>query len=257
MLKVMISSGRPGKLADRPGTGNGGLPCLLRMPAAKPPPMMDFATARRMMVDGQVRTMDVTDPRVIAAMFDLPRERFMSQSKSALAYLDRDVPVTDDNTRRLLKPMVLAKLVQAAEIRAGDNVLDVGCATGYSSALLARLAGSVVALEEDPQLAAQAQKNLAELDVDNGSVVRGPLTAGWRERAPYDAILLNGATEVVPKDLCDQLCDGGRLVCVLGRAPAGKATVFRYVNGDTSGRPIFDAAAPILPGFTKSQAFVF
>jgi protein-L-isoaspartate(D-aspartate) O-methyltransferase len=228
------------------------------MPAAKPAPMMDFATARRMMVDGQIRTMDVTDPRVIAAMFDLPRERFLPPAKAALAYLDRDIPVTDDNTsRRLLKPMVLAKLVQAAEIRAGDHVLDVGCATGYSSALLSRLAGSVVALEEDPVLAAQAQKNLAELGLEHVEVVRGPLVAGWRERAPYDAILLNGATEVVPKDLCDQLRNGGRLVCVLGHAPASKATVFRCANGDTSGRPIFDAAAPILPGFTKSQAFVF
>jgi protein-L-isoaspartate(D-aspartate) O-methyltransferase len=220
--------------------------------------MLDFATARRMMVDGQVRTMDVTDPRLIAAMLNVPRERFVAHSKTALAYLDRDVPVADDNTsRRLLKPMVLAKLVHAAEMRADDVVLDVGCATGYSPAVLAQLAREVVALEEDPALAKQAEQNLAALDVRNVSVVCGPLVAGWRERAPYDAIVLNGASEVVPKDLCDQLRDGGRLVCVLGRAPAGKATVFRRVNGDTSGRPIFDAAAPVLPGFTKTQAFVF
>jgi protein-L-isoaspartate(D-aspartate) O-methyltransferase len=220
--------------------------------------MLDFAIARRMMVDGQVRTMDVTDPRLIAAMLNVPRERFVPPAKTALAYLDRDVPVADDNTsRRLLKPMVLAKLAHAAEIRAGDIVLDVGCATGYSSAVLARLAGEVVALEEDPALAKQAEQNLAALDVRNVSIVCGPLITGWRERAPYDAIVLNGASEVVPKDLCDQLRDGGRLVCVLGCAPAGKATVFRRVNGDASGRPIFDAAAPILPGFTKLQAFVF
>ena len=220
--------------------------------------MLDFATARRMMVDGQVRTMDVTDPRLIAAMLNVPREHFVSPSKTALAYLDRDVPVADDNTsRRLLKPMVLAKLAHAAEIHAGDVVLDVGCATGYSSAVLAQLAREVVALEEDPALAKQAEQNLAALDARNVSVVCGPLMGGWRERAPYDAILLNGASEVVPNDLCDQLRDGGRLVCVLGRAPAGKATVFRCVNGDTSGRPIFDATAPLLPGFTKPQAFVF
>lgn len=220
--------------------------------------MLDFATARRMMVDGQVRTMDVTDPRLIAAMLNLPRERFVPQSKTALAYLDFDVPVAEDSTsRRLLKPMVLAKLVHAAEIRAGDDVLDVGCATGYSSALLAQLARSVVALEEDPALAKQAEQNLAALGVRNVSVVRGPLVAGWRERAPYDAIVLNGASEVVPEDLCRQLRDGGRLVCVLGRVPAAKAMVFRCVNGDTSGRPIFDAAAPVLPGFTRPQAFVF
>jgi len=220
--------------------------------------MLDFATARRMMVDGQVRTMDVTDPRLIAAMLNVPRERFVPPSKTALAYLDRDVPVADDNTsRRLLKPMVLAKLAQAAEIRAGDVVLDVGCATGYSSAVLAQLAGEVVALEEDSSLAKQAEQNLAALGVRNVSIVCGPLAAGWGERAPYDVIVLNGASEVVPKGLCDQLRNGGRFVCVLGCAPAAKATVFRRGSGETSGRPIFDAAAPVLPGFTKTQAFVF
>jgi protein-L-isoaspartate(D-aspartate) O-methyltransferase len=220
--------------------------------------MLDFATARRMMVDGQVRTMDVTNPRLIAAMLNVPRERFVPPSKTALAYLDRDVPVADDDTsRRLLKPMVLAKLVHAAEIRAGDTVLDVGCATGYSSAVLAQLAGEVVALEEDADLAKQAEKNVAALDIRNASIVRGPLVAGWAERAPYDAILFNGASEVVPEDLCRQLRDGGRLVCVFGRPPAGKAMVFLRGSEETSGRQIFDAAAPVLPGFTKPQAFVF
>jgi protein-L-isoaspartate(D-aspartate) O-methyltransferase len=151
--------------------------------------------------------------------------------------------------------MVLAKLVQAAGIRASDNVLDIGCATGYSSALLARLARSVVALEEDPALAKQAEKNLAGLA--NVTVVSGPLTHGWSERAPYDVILLNGAIEVVPEDLCRQLNEGGRLVCVLGRAPAGKGMLYVSVGGDVSGRPVFDAAAPLLPGFTKPSSFVF
>jgi protein-L-isoaspartate(D-aspartate) O-methyltransferase len=220
--------------------------------------MLDFATARRMMVDGQVRTMDVTDPRLIAAMLNVPRERFVPPSKTALAYLDRDVPVADDDSARgLLKPMVLAKLAQAAEIRAGATVLDVGCATGYSSAVLAQLAADVVALEEDPALAKQAERNLAALGVRNVSVVCGPLVAAWPERAPYDAILLNGATEMVPEVLCRQLRDGGRLVCVLGRGPASKAMVFLCGKGDVSGRPIFDAAAPVLPGFNKPQAFVF
>jgi protein-L-isoaspartate(D-aspartate) O-methyltransferase len=220
--------------------------------------MIDFATARRMMVDGQIRTMDITDPRVIAAMFDLPREKFLPDAKAALAYLDFDVPVTEMNpARRLLKPMVLAKLVQAAEIRAGDQVLDVGCATGYSSALLAQLAGSVVALEEDATLAKQAQKTLADLAIKNVSVVSGALVEGWPAGAPYDVILINGATEVMPKELCRQLKDGGRLVCVLGRAPAGKGIVYRSVNGDISGRALFDAAAPLLPGFAQPPAFVF
>lgn len=219
--------------------------------------MLDFATARRMMVDGQVRTMDVTDQRIIAAMQMLPRERFLPDANSALAYLDIDLPVGEGSSRRLLKPMVLAKLIHAAEVGEHDAVLDVGCATGYSSALLAQLARAVVALEEDASLAKQAERNLAALGISNVTVVCGPLVAGWRECAPYDAILLNGASEVVPEDLCGQLRDGGRLACVLGCAPAGKAMLYRCVNGDASGRPIFDAAAPLLPGFTKSSSFVF
>jgi protein-L-isoaspartate(D-aspartate) O-methyltransferase len=220
--------------------------------------MTDFATARRMMVDGQIRTMDVTDPRVIAGMLSLPREKFLPQEKAALAYLDLDVPVSDTSPpRRLLKPMVLAKLVHAAEIRAGDGVLDVGCATGYSSALLAQLGRSVVALEEDPTLAQQAENNLVALGVRNVAVVRGPLAHGWATQAPYDVILVNGASEVMPEALFRQLQNGGRLACVRGGPPAGKAVVCRSVNGDVSCRPVFDAAAPVLPGFTQPPAFVF
>ena len=127
--------------------------------------MSDFIAARRMMVDGQVRTSDVTDPRLISAMLAIPRERFVSDAKAGLAYLDLDLPVNDaaepGRERRLLKPMVLAKLIHAAEIGEADHVLDVGCATGYSSAVLGRLARSVVALEQDPKLARLAQENLS------------------------------------------------------------------------------------------------
>ena len=159
--------------------------------------------------------------------------------------------------RRLIKPMVLAKLIQAAEIGAGDHVLDVGCGTGYSSAVLARLADSVVALEEEPVLARQAAENLRMIGAGNVTVVTGPLTEGWQVGAPYDAILLNGATEIEPTALCRQLKDGGRLVGVKGRASAGKAMLYRVFGHDVSGRPIFDAAAPLLPGFVESPAFVF
>jgi protein-L-isoaspartate(D-aspartate) O-methyltransferase len=227
--------------------------------------MIDFAAARRMMVDGQVRTSDVTDPRIIAAMLELPRERFVPGANAALAYLDLDVPVQQasgrEEVRRLIKPMVLAKMVQAAAVKETDHVLDVGCATGYSSALLARLAQSVVALEEDTALAQAADANLKSVGARNVTVVTGPLTAGWQAKsaqntAPYDVILVNGATEVVPRALCAQLKDGGRLLAVLGR-PNGRAMVYRSVSGDVSGWPIFDAAAPLLPGFAKPPAFVF
>jgi len=208
--------------------------------------MIDFAAARRMMVDGQVRTSDVSDLRIIAAMLELPRERFVPESKAALAYLDADVPVTQAQAgkpaRRLLKPMVLAKLVQAAAVQASDHVLDVGCASGYSSALLARLARSVIALEEEDTLVRLARENLKAVGADNVTVVAGPLTQGWQGGAPYDT---------------RQLKDGGRLVGVLGRAPTGQAMLYRSVGGDVSGWPIFDVAAPVLPGFAAPAEFVF
>jgi protein-L-isoaspartate(D-aspartate) O-methyltransferase len=258
----------PGKWQD--GSARYAAPCLVTPVAGKTrspftshgnPPMIDFAAARRMMVDGQVRTSDVTDPRIVAAMLELPRERFVTETNTALAYLDLDVPATPaaggEAVRRLLKPMVLAKLVQAAAVREGDRVLDVGCATGYSSALLARLARSVVALEEDPALARQADANLQTVGASNVAVVTGPLTEGWPAQAPYDVIFLNGAAEIVPQALCRQLADGGRLVAVVGRAPTARAMAYRSVAGDVSGRPIFDAAAPLLPGFAAPPAFVF
>ena len=165
--------------------------------------MIDFAAARRTMVDCQVRPSDVTDLRIIAAMLELPRERFVAPENADLAYLDLDVPVTavtgSGQARRLLKPMVLAKMVQAAAVKSGDHVLDVGCASGYSSALLARLAHSVVALEEDPALARLARENLTAVGAGNVVVETGPLTDGWRAASPYDVIFLDGATEVVPE----------------------------------------------------------
>jgi protein-L-isoaspartate(D-aspartate) O-methyltransferase len=152
--------------------------------------------------------------------------------------------------------MVFAKLIQAAEIGESDRVLDVGCATGYSAALLGRLAGSVTALEVDASLAQQAAENLRAVGAA-ASVVSGPLGEGWARSAPYDVILLDGAVEVVPQPLLRQLKDGGRLVGVLGRAPNGKAMLYRAFGEEVSGRAIFDAAAAILPGFARPAAFVF
>ncbi len=222
--------------------------------------MLDFAAARRSMVDSQVRTSDVTEPRLIAAMLAVPRERFLAPENADLAYLDCDVPVgaAGKPVRRLLKPMVLARLIQAAEIAGTDHVLDVGCATGYSSAVLAHLARSVVALEEDATLAGLARDNLRALGVaHHAEVVSGPLVAGWSARGPYDVIIVNGAFESAPKALLRQLKPGGRLTGVLGRGPAGKAMLYRSIGGECGGRPIFDAAAPLLPGFAEPAAFVF
>jgi protein-L-isoaspartate(D-aspartate) O-methyltransferase len=217
--------------------------------------MFDTANARRLMVEGQVRTADVTDADLLDAMLTLPRERFLPPSLAPLAYLDADIPIAKG--RALLKPMVLAKLIQAARVRRQDRVLDVGCATGYSAAVLARLAGSVIALEEDADLARQAKEALAAVGAAGVEVVVGPLTAGWPAGGPYDAILLDGATEIAPEMLGSQLKPDGRLLCVYGRAPAAKGTIFPMIEGHLVGRPIFDAAARLLPGFVAPPAFVF
>jgi protein-L-isoaspartate(D-aspartate) O-methyltransferase len=153
--------------------------------------------------------------------------------------------------------MVLAKLIHAAEVGETDHVLDVGCTTGYSTAVLARLAGSVVGLEEDGILAGQASVSLAASGAGNAKIVTGPLARGCPAEARYDVIVLQGATELAPAALLGQLKDGGRLVCVLGRGAGGKAMLYRLIAGDLSGRPAFDAAAPLLPGFARPPAFVF
>jgi protein-L-isoaspartate(D-aspartate) O-methyltransferase len=225
--------------------------------------MTDFATMRRMMVDGQIRPSDITDPRLIEAMLDIPREDFLPAGKielAELAYLDRDLPVGAGEggaARRLLKPMVLAKMIQALDIQDGDAVLDVGCLSGYSSALLGRLARSVTALEDDTALANAARAALARVGASNVTVVQGRLPDGWRAGAPYDAILVGGAVEVAPEALFGQLREGGRLVCIRGGGPAAKAMLYRLDFGDIGGRPVFDAAAPVLPGFAAPAGFVF
>jgi protein-L-isoaspartate(D-aspartate) O-methyltransferase len=215
--------------------------------------MIDFSAARRHMVDGQIRTTDVTDLHVISAMLEVAREKFMPPAETALAYLDLDVPV--GASRRLLRPMVLAKLLQAAELAATDRVLDVGCAAGYGAAVLARIAGQVIAVEQDASLAKAAAAALSSQP--NVSVVSGPLADGWPQGAPYDVIVLEGATDVVPHALCQQLKDGGRLVCVLGSGPGSKAMLYRRSGGEVGGRVVFDASAALLPGFAKTPAFAF
>ncbi|HML07921.1 MAG TPA: protein-L-isoaspartate O-methyltransferase [Xanthobacteraceae bacterium] len=217
--------------------------------------MVDNAAARRLMVDGQVRTTDVTDPALLDAMLAVPRERFVPPARAELAYLDNDIPI--GGGRALLKPMVLAKLIQAARVRSTDHVLIVGCGTGYSAALLARLAGSVVALEEDADLARQAKEALAAVGAAKAEVVIGPMSAGWPAKAPYDVVLIDGAIEIEPDSLGRQLKPDGRIACIYGRPPSGQGMIYRVIEGRPVGRPVFDGVARLLPGFAAPPAFVF
>jgi len=228
---------------------------------------MDFAAARINMVEGQVRTGDVTDLRLLAVMRELPRERFAPPDQAGLAYADLDLPLavarpppggpSASAPRAMLRGRTLAKLIQAAEIEPADRVLDVGSGTGYGAAVLAGLAAEVVALEEDSGLAAFAAGALGQCGIRNAALVTRPLASGWPAAAPYAVIVLEGATEIVPRSLFGQLASGGRLVCIEGRGPSARAMVYRAADGGVSGRPVFDAAAPLLPGFAAAREFVF
>ncbi|MGU3494901.1 protein-L-isoaspartate O-methyltransferase family protein [Xanthobacteraceae bacterium A53D] len=223
--------------------------------------MIDFVELRRGMVDSQVRANDVTDLRIVAAMQEIPRERFVPAEMRSLAYIDDDLvvsPATDGKPARyLIEPMILAKLIHLADVPADALVLDVGAGTGYSAAVLARLAQQVVALEDDAELVGTANAALSDLAIANVATMKGPLTAGWAPEAPYDVILLNGSVDVVPPALFAQLKDGGRLVAVVGRGGAGRAVIYTKVGGAISERVVFNAAIPPLPGFEAPPRFTF
>lgn len=220
--------------------------------------MIDFTQARRAMVDGQVRVNDVTDAALIGAMLDVPREKFVPEARAALAYTDEDLCVLEASggkpARYLMEPMVLARLLQALEIAPSSVVLDVGCASGYSSAVLSRIAGRVVAIEGDAGLAATAKKLLRGQNVE---LVAAKPNAGWPAAAPYDAILVGGAVEEIPEALTDQLREGGRLAAVIRNGTAARAMLYVRSAGHISARRLFDAAIPPLPGFEAPETFVF
>jgi protein-L-isoaspartate(D-aspartate) O-methyltransferase len=221
--------------------------------------MSDFSTARQKMVDGQVRTSDVTDARILDAMLALPREDFVPADKRALAYLDLDLDVAAPGAakRFLVKAVLTAKLLQAAELKDTDHVLVVGTATGYAVAVAARLAAKVTATESDSALCAKAGEVLAGLGVGNVNFAVADAAAGAPAGAPYDVILLNGATEIMPETLCGQLKEGGRLLGVLAIEQPSRAVIMTRSHGDFGHRTLFDAAAPVLPGLERVPAFVF
>jgi protein-L-isoaspartate(D-aspartate) O-methyltransferase len=218
--------------------------------------MTDYAAARLNMVESQLRTNKVTNEAVLAAFLAVPRERFVPPALRGNAYVDEDLPL--GSGRHLLEPMVFARLVQLAAIEPQETVLEIGCATGYGTAILARLARNVIGIDSDPQFVGQAAARLRELGIGNASVVEAPVAAGLPNRAPYNVILFEGAVPEIPEALSRQLGEGGRLVAVVRAGEGvGRATLVARTNGVVAHRAVFDAAAPSLPGFQPAPGFVF
>ncbi len=217
--------------------------------------MFNFSIARNHMIESQIRTNDVTDLSVIAAFRKVERENFVPKSRSALAYSDSHVQI--DSQRWLAKPRDFSKLVQAANIEPQDIVLDIGCGRGYSTAILANIAETVVGLEDDEARVERATKELESAGIANAAVVKGELKAGASEHGPFDVIFINGSISELSKSWLDQLSSGGRLVCVKQNGPIGHATIYTRVGDSVGERILFDANIPALPGFESKKEFAF
>jgi protein-L-isoaspartate(D-aspartate) O-methyltransferase len=213
----------------------------------------DFETLRTVMVDTQVRPSDVTKFPIIDAMLSVPREEFVPDDRRDAAYVDDNLDLGDG--RVILEPRTMGKMLDALDIQGSEVVLDLGCGLGYSTALLARLAEFVVAVEEDEARVTEAQANLSAHDVDNAAVVHGTLAAGAPKQGPYDVIVLEGAAEQVPATLVDQLKDGGRMAVLFSEGALGVMRIGYKLDGAMTWRMAFNAGAPVVPGFERRPAF--
>lgn len=218
-------------------------------------PQFDFDAARETMVESQIRTADVTDYALLSAFRRTARERFVPAAQMALAYGDAIVDYGDG--RSLMRPRDFAKLVQAADIKPHEVVLDLACGRGYSTAILAQLADTVVGLETDGDRVNRATDLLTEADVLNAAVVEGDLKKGAPEHGPFDVIMVSAAVSSVPQSWFAQLANGGRLAVIVQNGPMGRATLFTKSGNAIGDRVVFDATAPLLPGFTPEPSFVF
>lgn len=213
--------------------------------------MPDFAARRTVMVDSQIRPSDVTKYSIIDAMLNVPRERFVPDGREEVAYLGENIPLS--RGRVLLDPRCFAKLLDALDVQPNEVALDVGAGLGYSTAVLARMAEAVIAVEDE--FAAEAERRLSELGVDNAVVVSGTPADGARRHGPYDVILVEGGVEQVPAALTDQLKDGGRIGALFMEGNLGVARIGYRAEGVISWRPIFNASAPVMPGFATVRQF--
>ena len=217
--------------------------------------MVDTELQRLNMVESQLRPSDVVDRRIPVAMRTIVRERFVPEASRPVAYMDETIDI--GSGRALLPPRVLAKMIQNLELGDNDLVLDIGCGTGYSTAVMSCIAQTVVGLESDHALATQATAAITGAGIDNTVIVEGPLQLGHAAEGPYDAILLNGAVHDIDDVLLDQLKDGGRMVAIQIEQGYGRAKQWRRFDTYFDARSIFDAVAPVLPGFERPPGFVF
>jgi protein-L-isoaspartate(D-aspartate) O-methyltransferase len=212
-----------------------------------------FTVMRRAMVDSQLRTSDVTDRAIVAAMASIPRETFVPADRARVAYTDRAIPL--GNGRSLNPPLTTGQMLVAADVTATDHVLLVGAGSGYVAAILARLAARVVALECDDMLADRAAATLG--DLANVTLVRGPLSAGWPKAAPYSLIVIDGAVDHVPDTFAAQLAPGGRLVAALDDRGVARIARGEASDGRIALLPLSDVEAVPLPGFEHARHFTF
>ncbi len=220
--------------------------------------MHDFAALRQRMVDNQLRPSEVTDPDLIQAYLAVPREEFVEAPERPFAYSDRELRLpASGSDRRMIDPVQRARLIQALRVGPDSKVMVVAGGTGYSAALLARLAGRVVAVEEDERLAAFAERQLSSLGLANAAVVRASLTEGCPAEAPYDAILIDGAVEFVPDPLVSQMKPEGKLTAIVRQERFSRAMLYERVGDGASPWPLFEAWATLLPGFARKREFVF
>lgn len=215
--------------------------------------MTDFAARRTMMVDTQVRPSDVTKFPIIDAMLSVAREDFVPSAQREAAYVGENLPL--GGSRVLLEPRTLAKMLDALAIEGDELVLDLGCAYGYSAAVIARMAEAVVAVEEDDTMATEAQDALIAAGADNVVIHEGPLHEGAAQHGPYDVILIEGGIAVLPDAIADQLKDGGRIGCLFMQGALGEVRVGHKRDGRIDWRLAFNASAPLLDGFEKEAAF--